>query len=75
MRAVVDTNVFLTMNNYHPNTSGQRIAGIYDKWYAEYDEAAIGFPQRFGAQTSPGKAAFTADSGQHVSVYTGEAGA
>jgi hypothetical protein len=29
------------MNPYYPNTYGERIAGIYDELYADYDPAAI----------------------------------
>lgn len=29
------------MNNYHEETYGERIAGIYDEWYPDVDEAAV----------------------------------
>ena len=29
------------MDPYHPNTYGERIAGIYDELYSDYDPAAI----------------------------------
>ncbi len=29
------------METYHEETYGERIAEIYDTWYAEYDEAAV----------------------------------
>ncbi len=29
------------MDHYREDTYGERIAGIYDEWYADYDEAAI----------------------------------
>lgn len=30
-----------TMDNYRQDTYGERIAGVYDDWYAEYDEATL----------------------------------
>jgi SAM-dependent methyltransferase len=29
------------MNNFHAETYGERIAGVYDAWYSGYDEAAV----------------------------------
>lgn len=29
------------MDNFHAETYGERIAGVYDDWYAEYDEAVV----------------------------------
>ena len=33
------------MDNYQEETYGQRIAGVYDEWYDQYDEAAVGLLQ------------------------------
>lgn len=31
------------MDTYQENTYGERIAGVFDDWYAEYDEASVTF--------------------------------
>ncbi|MCJ2533548.1 MAG: hypothetical protein LN411_06505, partial [Candidatus Thermoplasmatota archaeon] len=30
-----------TMDNYREDTYGERIACVYDDWYAEYDDATV----------------------------------
>jgi hypothetical protein len=63
------------LNFYSDETYGERVAGVYDEWYSEYDPLAIDLMARLaGLQLRErwgnwNREPFTSESKKHISVY------